>query len=154
LASPPDLPRQWLLVMGAGVVLFFGDGQLLFSAKVSPGDTNTAAIATGTNALGIRNLGMMAAPRVALTYQNATGQHRQAQQLLGDDALISATVPDALGRKVAVTRVAPASFGSGASLPVLSYSPTFLDVEGFLAATSDSWEMTGDIADYYQGQAD
>ncbi|HEX5749729.1 MAG TPA: RHS repeat-associated core domain-containing protein [Archangium sp.] len=154
LASPPQLPRQWLLVMGSGVVVFFGDGQLLFSAKVTAGDTGTVAFSTGPNGLSLRNLSMMAGPRVGLTYDDATGQNRQNQQLLGDDALLSAVILDALNRTVAVTRTMPASFGGGASQPVLTYSPTFVDVQGFLDAMDSTWEMTGDIADYYRGQTD
>jgi hypothetical protein len=35
LGRPPNVPAQWLLVMGDSNVLFFGDGQLLFSATLA-----------------------------------------------------------------------------------------------------------------------
>jgi RHS repeat-associated protein len=153
LASPPELPGQWLLVLGDGVVTFFGDGQLLFSIAITVDLGATISIATGTNLVNFRNLAMFSGPRLALTYLDGTGQPRQTQQLMGDDALISSSVRDALGRTVAVTRVAPARFGADASIPLLGYHPTFVDIAGFRAAMADSWKMAGDVADYYQGQS-
>ncbi|NTJ62043.1 hypothetical protein G6M50_12110 [Agrobacterium rhizogenes] len=154
LTSPPQMATEWLTVFGGGLVLFFGDGQLLFSASVPLDSLDPIAISTGPNLLSFRNLAMVAAPRVSLSYTDASGQDRQKQQLLGQDAAISATIHDPLGRTVAVTRMAPASFGADAALPVLSYHPDFVDVSSFLAAMDGSWEMTGDLADYYAGQSD
>jgi RHS repeat-associated protein len=154
LASLPELPGQWLLVLGDGVITFFGDGQLLFSVAITVDLGAAISIATGANLVSFRNLAMVSGPRLALTYLDGTGQPRQTQQLMADDALISSSVRDALGRTVAVARVAPASFGADASIPLLGYHPTFVDIAGFRAATADSWKMAGDVADYYQGQSD
>jgi RHS repeat-associated protein len=154
LASPPDMARQWLLVLGDGVILFFGDGQLLFSAPVAWTDLGTVSLSTGPNTLTLRNLALLAEPRLGVTYQDAAGRDRQMQQLHGGDARISAVIYDALDHKVAITRSAPASFGASASQPLLSYRSSFADIEGFLASMSDSWTLTGDVADYYQGQQD
>lgn len=154
LASPPGFVAQWLLVLGAGVCAFFGDGQLLFSSPITVDTSAAISISTGANLLSFRNLAMVSGPRLGLAYLDGTVQQRQAQQLMGDDALISATLRDALGRTAAITRVAPASFGSGASVALLGYHPSFVDVAAFQAAMSDSWLMAGDVADYYQGQSD
>jgi large repetitive protein len=154
LAAPPTLQRQWLIVFGQGVVLCLGDGQLLFSASLSLSDLGTVAFFTGPNVLSLRNLAMVTDPRVVLTQQDATGQDRQNHHLWGDDARVSALIHDALGRTVAVTRMAPASYGDDASLPLLAYRPSFVDVTAFLAAMANTWQMTGDVADYYQGQSD
>ncbi|HXH14372.1 MAG TPA: RHS repeat-associated core domain-containing protein, partial [Alphaproteobacteria bacterium] len=160
LARPPAMAEQWLLVLGSGVVVFFGDGQLLFSQKLAYGTTEAVAISTGPNLLQFRNLALVAEPRLGVSYADAAGRQRQVQQLFGQpqegtsDARISAVIYDALDRQVAVTRTAPASFGTGAAMPLLTYRPGFADVEAFLQALSTTWLLQGDVADYYRGQAD
>lgn len=59
-----------------------------------------------------------------------------------------------LDRQIALTRVAPGSFGSGASIPTMQYRDTFLDVQTFLNTWQTSCAMTGDIAAYYAGQSE
>lgn len=154
LGAPPNVPAQWLLVMGESNVLFFGDGQLLFSVSLACGDPGVVSLSTGPNTFALSNLAMLAGPRLSVGFRDAAGQKRQTHQWLGSDAVVSAVVPDALGRTVAITRLAPASFGSGATLPLLSFHAGFVDVGAFLAAMQDSWVMTGDVADYYAGQSD
>ncbi|HEX7913750.1 MAG TPA: RHS repeat-associated core domain-containing protein, partial [Paraburkholderia sp.] len=154
LGTPPDLPMQWLLVLGNGGVLFFGDGQLLFSAPVEFGDAAVIALSTGPNALSVSNLAMLAGVRLAAGFRDGAGRKCQTQQWLAGNALVSATIADALGRTVAITRSAPASFGAGGSLPLFSYHPSFVDSKAFLASMQNTWTMTGDIADYYAGQSD
>lgn len=160
LAAPPAIAEQWLLVLGHGVVLFFGDGQLLFSADLDYGEAETVALTTGPNLLRLRNLAMLAEPRLGLSYSDAAGRQRQTQQLHGDpatqssDARLSEVIYDALDRKVAVTKIAPARFGTDAGLPLLRYHPNFANVEAFLADMANSWVLTGDVADYYRGQSD
>src|SRR5690606_29539306 len=118
--------------------LFFGDGQLLFSRALAAGSTAAFIIQTGPNLLQFRNLALVAEPRLGAAYSDAAGRQRQLQQLTGQkrgkrsDARISAIIHDALGRKVAVTRTAPASFGKDAGLPLLAYRPNFADIGGFL----------------------
>jgi RHS repeat-associated protein len=154
IASPPSLPATWLLVIGDGVVAFLGDGQLVYSAKIAVSAASAVAIESGPNAIAIGNLAFVAEPRLSVAYSDAAGRTRQTQQLHGGDARVLAILHDAIDRKVAVTRVAPASFGVDAALPLLAYRPHFADVSGFLAATSSSWELSGDVADYYRGQAE
>ncbi|HKY03237.1 MAG TPA: RHS repeat-associated core domain-containing protein, partial [Blastocatellia bacterium] len=150
LATPPRMARHWLLVVGDGVALLFGDGQLIFSVK-GTWTSGPPSITTSAD-LTFSNLAFLASPRVSLSYKDGSGRQRQVHQLYGADSRVSEVIFDPLGRKVATTRVAPGSFGSGASLPVLSYRPGFVDVAGFMASLGSSWKMTGDIADYYQGQ--
>ncbi|WP_321807418.1 RHS repeat-associated core domain-containing protein [Burkholderia sp. BCC1993] len=154
LGAPPNLPVQWLLVLGNGRVAFFGDGQLLFSTAVNAGDPAAIRLSTGPNTLALTNVAMLAGVRLAVAFRDGAGRKRQTQQWLGSDAVVSATIADALGRTIAITRSAPASFGGGATQPLFGYRASFVDVGAFLAATQDTWAMTGDVADYYAGQND
>ncbi len=150
LADPPLIASRWLLVAGDGVVLFFGDGQLLFSAAAGA-ELGSPVITVGSD-LTLSQLAFMSGPRLSVSYNDGGGRLRQAHRLSGADGRVCEVLYDALGRIVATTRVAPGSFGSGAALPVLAYRPGFVDADAFLSALTDTWVMTGDIADYYRGQ--
>ena len=151
LVQPPDLARHWLLVVGDGAVLFFADGQLVFSRKARPAGDGLA-IATSGAAATFRHLATVGDVRLGLTYNDAAARQRQVHQLHGAGSIAAEVIFDPLGRQVATTRNAPAAFGSGAALAVLQYSPGFVDVGAFLANLDGSWEMSGDVADYYRGQ--
>ena len=159
LITPPDIARNWLLVLGCGAVLFFADGQLVFSVALSIA-TSDFVISTGPNALSFSNLAALVEPRLGIAYLDAAGRQRQVQQLLAQppsgnsDARVLQKIYDALNREVAVTRCAPGSFGSGATLPLVAYRPGFVDVADFLVTLDSSWLMTGDVANYYAGQSD
>lgn len=150
LAALDRAATHWLLVVGDGVVAFFADGQLLFSARVRPaGNLVTLSVEGGVR---LRNLTGVQDIRLGVSYSDALGRQRQVHQLYGDDSLVRASVRDPLDRQVALTRCAPASFGGGAASPPLTYRAGFVDVNAFLAATAGNWAMTGDLADYYRGQ--
>lgn len=152
LTSRATGATHWLLVVGDGVVCFFADGQLLYSQRARPvGNTVTLAVA---GVVRLRNLTGVEDIRLGLSYNDAGGRQRQVHQLRGDDSLVCAIVFDDLDRRIATTRSAPGSFGSGASRPPLAYRPGFLDVRAFLQATASTWKMTGDITDYYRGQVE
>ncbi len=149
LATPPAMAHQWLLIFGRGQFLCFGDGQLLFSHPWSGGVPAAPVIDVGSNAVSVRNLGLLADPRVQVAYADAAGLRRQSHALCGADAMIIATVSDALGNTLAQTKPVPASFGDRA---VLAYDPDVVDYAEFRAATATTWAMTGLAADYYRGQ--
>ena len=148
-----SMARQWLLVAGDGVTLFFADGQLLYSTATGPAAGSALTISVDSD-ITLSHLAVLASPRLSAAYLDGCGRQRQAQALHGGDSLVSDVVYDPIGRTLATTRVIPASAGSGADLPVLAFRPGVVDVAGFLASTSSSWQMTGDAADYYRGQAD
>ncbi len=154
LAAPPRLAQQWLLLLGGGQALFFGDGQLLFSAPSNAVPGDGCRFVTGPNALRISQLGYAGDPRLGLSYTDGAARQRQVHQRHGQDSRIVESVYDALDRALAGTKAAPGSFGSGAQAPMLAYRAGFLDVAAFLRATADSWKMQGDVADYYAGQSD
>ncbi len=152
LAHPPGMAGTWLLVMARERILFFADGQLLFSLAAQPGDLDAIRISSGPNAVSIRSLSLVAEPRLTVLYQDAAGRSRQSQQLLGGDAIVSATIRDALNRVVASTKSAPASFGADPGYRPMAYQPRFIDVDAFLAALRNSWRLDGALSDYYAGQ--
>ncbi|WP_193727860.1 RHS repeat domain-containing protein [Paraburkholderia franconis] len=154
LANPPRLATQWLLVMVPGSVLFYGDGQLLFSQSSKATLSQGVSFATGPNALQILNLMAGIEPRVGEAYTDGAGRQRQVHQLQGTDSRVMEMIYDALDRQVAQTRMAPGKFGSGALMPLMQYRSTFVDVPAFLAALSNTCAMRGDVAAYYAGQSD
>jgi large repetitive protein len=159
LIAPPGIARNWLLVIGYGAVLFFADGQLAFSVALSI-STSQFAISTGPNALSFRNLAALAEPRLGIAYLDAAGRQRQVQQLIAQaasgnsDARVLQKIHDEFNRQIAITRIAPGSFGSGTTLPLLASRPGFVDIADFLVSLNSSWRMTGDVANYYAGQPD
>lgn len=153
LGGVSSMARHWLLVNGDGVVLFFADGQLLFSRRGQVSGSNLRLDARGAP-FAVRHLAVLGAVRLGLSWNDGATRQRQVQQLHGSDTRVNEIVFDALGRQVATTRVAPGSFGSGAARAPLQYSAGFLDVTAFLAALDGDWAMRGDIADYYRGQLD
>ncbi len=155
LANPPAMARTWLLVLAQGQVLFFGDGQLLFSIAIDAGSRSALALETGPNRLCLRSLTVVAGPRLQLVHADALGRDRQRHRLIArpdgrrSDALVSAVIYDGLGRPIVRTRTAPANFGRDAALPLLVYRPRFVDGPAFRAAVTGSWRLAGDVCDYH-----
>jgi len=153
LAAPPQVADQWLLLVGEGSVLFYADGQLIFSDASHAAVTHGCALDTGTNPLRVNQLAVGLAPRLGMSYSDGAARQRQVHQWCAGDSRIMEVVYDALDRQLASTKVAPGSFGSGAALASMQYRASFLDVPKFLAALENTCAMKGDIADYYAGQS-
>ena len=155
LAQPPRMARHWLMVVGHGVTLFFGDGQLLYSRQTTPADGDLC-LRVGGKDTALRHLGVLHGARAKLVYKDALGRERQTHELgcvqTGADTLVAQTVRDALGREIASTRPAPGRFGSGADKPVAAYLDGFVHVKAFLDRLDGDWKMSGDVVDYYRGQ--
>lgn len=150
LAAPPAMASHWLLVAGDGILLFFADGQLMYS-QTGNFAWDAPVIAAGAG-VSLTHLALLAAPRLSLSYNDGASRQRQLHQLYGADSRVSEIIYDPLDRIIATTRVAPGSFGSGASQPTLQYRPGFVDVGAFIASFSTTGVMKGDVADYYAGQ--
>lgn len=151
---PPTFDGNWLLVVGDGVVSFFAGGQLLYSEKTSPAGDAIVVTAASAGIL-FRHLTVAREVRLGVVYGDATGRPRQGQQLHEAGSLVNAQIFDPLNRSVAVTRNAPGDVGTGADLPVLRYSPGFVDVQAFLdsiAEPDSDWRMAGDVTLYYDGK--
>lgn len=152
LAEPPRVAAQWLLLVGEGSVLFYADGQLIFSDASHATVTDGCALDTGPNPLRVNQLAIGLAPRLGMSYTDGAARQRQVHQWCAGDSRIMEVVYDALDRQLASTKVAPGSFGTGAVLASMQYRASFLDVTRFLAALQNTCAMEGDIADYYRGQ--
>ncbi|KIG14003.1 Rhs family protein [Enhygromyxa salina] len=151
VAHPATLASDWMLVFSDGQLLFFAGNQLIYSSPWSSGvPADITLVASGP--LALRYLGVGGGPRVSLDYSDGNGVTLQSQTLHGDDASVAASITDALGRTVASTKFAPASFEKPADLPILAYLDGFVDRQAFLAAMADSWVLTGTVANYYRGQ--
>ncbi|KRE95030.1 hypothetical protein ASG87_17290 [Frateuria sp. Soil773] len=154
LAAPPRMAGQWLLLFGSGALLFYADGQLIFSGACAADIAQGCTFDTGPNPVRLNQLGYGLDPRLGTAYTDGAARQRQVHQRHGGDSRVMALVYDALDRQVAATKVAPGSFGSGAGKPAMQYREGFLDVSAFLAAMASSWAMQGDVADYYAGQTE
>ena len=152
LARPPAMARHWLLVAGDGVMLFFADGQLLFS-QAGSFVYAPPAITVGAG-MGLTHLAMLASPRVGISYNDGSSRQRQVHQLYKADCRVSEKIFDAIDRLVATTRVAPGSFGAGTSSAPLQYRDSFVDVRAFLNNFKSTGTMTGDVALYCAGQSE
>lgn len=156
LAIPPQVATQWLLVLTPYQVLFFADGQLIFSEVSSNSTLTNFSLLTGKNAVIINKLVAGFNPRLGIVYGDGAARQRQFQQIhateSGTDSLMQEVIYDALDNPIAQTRIAPGSFGLGANAATLQYRNTFVDVPAFLVTLDNSWLMTGDIANYYAGQ--
>ena len=153
LVQPPHFQRQLLLVVGEGVVLLFSGGQLLFSESATAAGSDLV-LSIGTPDVGLRKLVLARQIRLGISYKDGAARERQVQQLHGGDALVCDQVYDSLNRQIATTRNAPGSFGSGSDLAVLQYRPDFHDHRAFRDNLNGSWELSGDVADYYRGQTE
>jgi RHS repeat-associated protein len=154
LARPAGVARQWLLIGGERSLLFYADGQLLFSQMFDHPPVSGLQLLAGVNALSLRNLALVKDPVVSVAYHDAAGRVRQTHKLLDQDSLVSQMIYDAAGRGIATTKAAPGSFGKGANVPLLAYRGSFVDVTSFLATLDTSGVMQGDVADYYRGQTE
>jgi hypothetical protein len=148
LAHPTSMAQQWLLIGGDRSLLFYADGQLLFSQVFDKTPVSAVQLFTGANAVGLRNLTCMQDPVVNIAYQDAAGRVRQTHTLLEQDSLVSQTIYNWAGGPVAVTKPAPGSFGGGANVPLCAYRASFVDVASFLTTLATTGLMQGDIADY------
>lgn len=153
LAAPPYMAGQWLLLIKAELLLFIADGQLLFSSNTGI-PKGSFQFCPGSNMLQINHLIYGKSPRLGISYNDGAARQRQIQQLCGSDSRIMEIIYDALDRQVANTRVAMGSFGTGETIPVMRFRTTFVNVPAFLASMQDTWQMTGDAADYYRGQSE
>ncbi|MGI5521497.1 RHS repeat domain-containing protein [Micromonospora sp. CA-259024] len=152
LAAVPGPPTWCLLTLIGGQLLFHADGQLLFAQSSQA--QGTPSISTGCNALGLANLVVLAGPALRVKQSDATGVARQEHLLTDEDYLLTQSIRDGRHRKIVQTLPAPALFGSGASLPVLTYRPGFVDLATFLAGLDGTATMSGDVADWYDGTND
>ncbi|MFF2922609.1 RHS repeat-associated core domain-containing protein [Streptomyces celluloflavus] len=130
--------RSWLLVLGSRAVLFWVDGQPVFSHL--PADLPKGApTITASLPASFTNVIVGGSCQVTARYFDGAGKSRQVQSLEGDQVVATGTVPDLLGR--AAVQTEPARLGALPGRPLLSYRPGFV--------TALDWGtgvLTGEVA--------
>lgn len=142
--TPPTAgaPAEWLLLRADDDVVFFVDGVRLFSTRVA-GRGHAQIVAS--DPVVFANPTRFARPDATMTFTNGAGQRIQRQQL-GDDAPVVGWLYDGRARVLAEAKAIPAGFGTGHGLAPLAFRPGYLT--GWDPTT---WQVTGDVADYYRG---
>lgn len=135
--------QEWVLVVNAGVALFYVQGAQLFSLAVT-GDALGALTLFAGDAVAFDTPVLFSAPQASARFANATSNAIQSQSLDGVGCLVQQHVYDALGRAFLTTKAGPGVTGGGASVPLLQYRPTFYT--GYDPTTGT---ITGDLADYF-----
>lgn len=154
LVSPVKMARKWLVIRGEQTLLFYGDGQLIFSTPSGKAIERQFNINTGKNQLEIRNLTFMKNPQVSAVFNDATGKQYQEHNFLEPDSIIKQTIYDSLGRHTVLTKAAPSSFGNTTVKAAMQFRNTFVNVNDFITNMNTTAILKGDIADYYRGQQD
>jgi RHS repeat-associated protein len=149
LAPVQGSPGTLLVMLTGGYLLFYQDGQLLFSETLAI--TGTPEIISGDNALAMRNLILFESPAVHSTQKDATGKQCQEQVLCNTAYLVNQFVQDDMGDMIVKTKTIPAMFGGGGTQPALQYRTSLVDLSAFLADLNTTALMTGDVNDYYDG---
>lgn len=142
-------PGTLLVMLTGGYLLFYQDGQLLFSETVTI--SGTPKITSGNNQLALRNLILIEGPTAHLAQKDATGKRCQEQVLCDTAYLVNQYIQDDMGDMIIKTKTIPAMFGGGGNLPALQYRSSLVNLATFLASLDGAALMTGDVNDYYDG---
>ncbi|HEX8737776.1 MAG TPA: hypothetical protein VF721_20760, partial [Pyrinomonadaceae bacterium] len=148
LCAPANPPTQILLVLTGDNLIFYSNGQLVFSQTASV--TGAPQIVTGNNALALKNLIFLISPSLQLTQQDESGNDRQKHALAGNDYFIHQLMSDAVGNRSIKTKSIPGSFRTDGKLP-LQYCSTLVDLAAFQDTVNTTGVMSGDVAGYYDG---
>ncbi len=132
-----SLPHEWLLVAANNTVLFYANGQQIFSQIIE--DEFTGALELFTrDKVTFKNIVTFQNPQIGITYTDGAGKERQIQALEGTNCLVSETVYDSLNRAVVETKTA--RFDA----ILCGYRPEFVQ--------SIDWQsgvLTGEVANLY-----
>ncbi len=154
LVTPIGMARKWIAFLMDRTILFYGDGQLIFSYTSNQNIENQIQFFTGSSILGFRNLTILRDPQINAIFTDGTGKPYQEHNFINADSIIKQTIYDQLGRHIALTKPAPASFGNSDNKKTMQYRSTFVDVQNFLSNLDTTAVMNGDVSDYYMGQQD
>ena len=147
-----EVPTQWLIIIQASTLLFYANGQTVFSYTAAQPISGGIKIHTGKNKLAFRNLSVLDGPVVSLSFHDAVGRNRQRHYLNKDNSLMAQTIYDGFGNAMAKTKVTPAKFGNSAqTAPLLTYQADLVDVDAFLKNLDATGTMTGLVSSYYDG---
>jgi RHS repeat-associated protein len=146
LASPPT---QILLMLTGDNLIFYSNGQLVFSQTASV--TGVPQIVTGNNGVSFRNLIFLISPSLQLSQQDEAGNDRQKHVMAGNDYFINQLIGDSVANRSIKTKAIPGSARKDVNLPALQYCSTLVDLAAFQNTVNTTGLMSGDVADYYNG---
>ncbi|NEP53165.1 MAG: hypothetical protein F6K65_31940, partial [Moorea sp. SIO3C2] len=141
VADTGIMPQEWLLVAANNAILFYADGQQIFSQITD--DSITGALELfAEDEVAFKNIVTFKSPQLAISYTDAAGKERQSQVLDGKNCIVSAKVYDTLYRPAIQTKAAKYTD------TLFSYQPGFVE--------SIDWQtgiLTGKVAnDYLEDQ--
>jgi len=149
LCTLADPPCQFLLISTQDNLIFYANGQLVFSQTATV--TGVPQIVTGNNALSFQNLIFLVGPSVQLSQQDEAGNDRQKHVLAADGYFVNQVIGDLVGNRSIKTKAIPGSSGQSGTLPALQYRPTLVDMAAFQNTVNTTGVMTGDVSAYYNG---
>lgn len=141
LLTVNTLARQWLLSLGEKTLLFYADGQQVFSYISTTPIAGSPQIFVA-DTVAYSNLLAFQDPQVSVSLQDGAARQRQTQVLGGEQAIVTQGVYDDIGRAAVQTK--SAFMTPDGSHRLLDYREDFV--------TSLDWTtgiMTGKISDAY-----
>lgn len=140
-SSATGMQREWLLVVAARTVLFFADGEMIFSYLAGSEVEGELEIFAG-DPVSFGDIILAEGVQTSLVYSDAAGNPRQTQSLGPAESIVAATVYDDLGRPAVATK--PAALASVPEIPLLAYRPGFVTDLDWVSGV-----MRGEVSEYY-----
>ncbi len=131
--------RHWTLLVGESAVVFWADGQLIFSYKAQ-GTLSALPTLFFGNRVAISQIATAAKPSATVTFDDARGVTIQSQQYAGSQMIVSQAITDDMGRVAVRTKSAYVTPGQ---------NPMFAYCAGFAAMKWTAGTMTGLVNDAY-----
>ena len=141
------LAKHWLLILKDNLVLFYADGEIVFSQPQKTDITSPFVVDFGNNSVEVHVIVTAFDPRVLVCYKDNVNNERQLHILDENRSLIKENVYDNIGRNVLTTRTAALDFG--ADNPMI-WKQGFIEIDKFLCPTNIDGKASGDIAQYYK----
>ncbi|MCI5057578.1 MAG: DUF6443 domain-containing protein, partial [Flavobacteriales bacterium] len=140
-AEQQSMQREWLLAIYDKVVLFFANGEIIFSTILEENlEGNFGLLAENT--VDFSRIIVTNEFQLSLSYSDGANKERQSQLLFEEESVINQTVYDNLGRAAISTK--SAKLAPTENNPLLSYRSDFV--------TSLNWDtgvMSGEVSQYY-----
>ncbi len=144
IESPPQpqgMQREWALAIYDKIVLFFANGEMIFSTTVEENIEGKFGL-FAQNTVDFSRIILSNEFQIAISYSDGADKERQSQLLFEGGSIINQPMYDYLGRAAVSTKSAKIS--PNQPYPLLSYRPDFV--------TSLDWDtgiMSGEVNNYY-----
>ncbi|MBY0293285.1 MAG: hypothetical protein K2W92_08380, partial [Alphaproteobacteria bacterium] len=135
------MQREWLLAIYDKVVVFFANGEMIFSTLFENDIIGNFGL-FAQNTVDFSRIILSNEFQLSISYSDGAGKERQSQLLFEEGSVINQPIYDYLGRAAVSTK--PAKLSPTENYLLLSYRPDFV--------TSLDWDtgvMTGEVSTYY-----